>query len=147
MKIDKFLESSPLFILFATHAEIIGGFQNRFAKENVHFLEALVLTGLFFEEKPVRPTELSKAFSTTKSNMSHTLRGLEKKGLIERKTSNKDARAYLFTLTREGKKKAPKLIKIFDSTEQQIEKAFAGLDLNKGLKLFRKIYREIQFPS
>lgn len=147
MKIKKFLEMSPLFILYSTHAEILGGFQRRFAAEGVHFLEALVLTGLYFEQDMVRPTELAKTFSSSKSNMSHTLRQLEKKGLIERKTADDDARAYYFSLTKSGERKIPRLIKIFDSTEKQIEDAFAGMDLNKSLKVFRKIYRDLTFPE
>src|SRR5262249_758034 len=133
-------------ILYSAHAEILGGFQRKFADEGVHFLEALALTGLFFEQSPVRPTQLAQAFSVSKSNMSHTLRQLEKKGLIERKTSVRDARAYLFSLTKSGEKKIPRLIKIFDSTERQIEDSFAGMDLNKSLKVFRKIYRDLSFP-
>ncbi|MGE0632593.1 MAG: MarR family winged helix-turn-helix transcriptional regulator [Pseudobdellovibrionaceae bacterium] len=147
MRIEKFLETSPLFILFGAYSEIIGGYQKRFAREGVHFLEALVLTGIFFEEKPVRPTALAKTFSSSKSNISHTLRSLEKKGLIERNISQEDARAYFFSITKEGLKKVPKLVKIFDSTEQQIENAFAGMDLNKSLRVFRKIYRGLEFPK
>src|SRR5271168_1477774 len=124
MRIQKFLDSSPLFNLSLAYDEIIGDFQVRLAKEEVHLLQALILTGLFFEEKPVRPTELAKTFSAAKSNMSHALRALERKGLVERKTATEeDARAYFFSLTKEGKKKVPKLIKIFDSTQDQIENA------------------------
>src|SRR4051812_18117902 len=106
MKIEKFLHESALFNLSVAHAEIIGGFQKTLAQESVHFLEGLILTGLFFEEKPVQPSRLAVTFSCSKSNMSHALRGLEKDGWIERKTSPQDARAYLFTLTKEGRKKA-----------------------------------------
>lgn len=147
MRIQKFLDSSPLFNLSIAYDEIIGDFQKRLSAENVHFLQALTLTGLFFEERPVRPTELAKAFSSSKSNMSHALRDLEKKGLVERKISQGDARAYFFSLTKDGKKKVPKLVKIFDSTQDQIEKAFAGTKVNPALKLFRRIYRNIHLPG
>jgi DNA-binding MarR family transcriptional regulator len=141
MKIEKFLNESPLYNLSAAYNEIIGRFQKVLAKEGVHFLEALILTGLFFEEKPVRPTQLAVTFSCSKSNMSHALRGLEKAGWIERKSSTDDARAYFFSLTKEGRKKVPKLIKAFDSTDDKIERAFAGRKVIPNLKLFRQIYR------
>ena len=141
MRIEKFLASSPLFNLSVAYDEIIGDFQKRLLAEEVHFLQALILTGLFFEDKPVRPSQLASTFSATRSNMSHALRGLERKKFVERATSEKDARAYFFTLTKEGKKRVPKLIKIFDSTQDQIEAAFGGKDVNASLKLFRNAYR------
>lgn len=142
MRIKKFLDSSPLFNLSVTYNEILGDFQKYLSAEGVHFLQALILTGLFFEEKPVRPTELAKTFCSPKSNMSHALRDLERKGWIERGTLASDARAYYFSLTKEGKRKVPKLIKIFDSTEEKFENAFAGKKINTSLKLFRQIYRD-----
>jgi DNA-binding MarR family transcriptional regulator len=142
MRIQKFLEESPLFNLHITYDEILGDFQKRLAHENVHFLQALVLTGLFFEEKAMRPTELAKTFSASKSNLSHALRDLERKGLVERQSHSKDARAYFFNLTREGKKRVPKLIKLFDSTETKIESALPAKKINSSLKFFRQIYRD-----
>ena len=38
----------------------------------------MILTGLFFEEEAVRPTEFAKTLSSTKSNMRHALRGVGK---------------------------------------------------------------------
>jgi DNA-binding MarR family transcriptional regulator len=143
MRINKFLEESPLFNLAVTYNEVIGDFQTRLSKEGVHFLESLILTALFFEEKAVRPTELARTFQATKSNMSHSLRSLERKGLIERKTDNNDARAYYFSLTKEGKKISTRLIKVFDSTENRLEAAFGQRKINPHLKLFRKLYHEL----
>ena len=131
MKISKFLDASPLFNLSIAYDEIIGDFQKRLLKENVHFLQALVLTGLFFEEKPVRPTQLAKTFSSTKSNLSHALRDLERKGLVERNIAQEDARAYFFSLTKEGKRRVPRLVKIFDRTEESLENRFAGRKVNQ----------------
>jgi DNA-binding MarR family transcriptional regulator len=141
MRIQKFLDESPIFNLSVAYDEIIGDFQKRLAQEQVHLLQALVLTGLFFEDKPVRPTMLAKTFSASKSNMSHALRSLEKAGLVERNISTGDARAYFFSLTKDGKKKVPRLIKIFDSSQNKIETAVGGKRINPTLKIFRKLYR------
>ncbi|PWU15048.1 MAG: MarR family transcriptional regulator [Bdellovibrio sp.] len=140
MKIDKFLAESPLFNLSLAYTEIIGDFQSRLAREGVHFLEALVVTGLFFEDRPVQPTELARTFSATRSNMSHTLRSLERKGLVTRKVSDEDARAYFFSLTKGGQKLSAKLIKIFDGVENNLDENFAAKEFNWGLKLFRQTY-------
>jgi DNA-binding MarR family transcriptional regulator len=143
MRIKKFLEESPLFNLSAAHEEILGGFQRRLGQEGVHFLQALVLTGLFFEGKPARPTELARCFCVAKSNMSHALRGLERRGWVQRSTAPGDARAYFFSLTREGKRKVPKLIQLFDRTEEQIESLLPGKKMIQLLKDFRIAYQSV----
>lgn len=143
MKIEKFLDSSPLYNLSLAYGEIIGGFQRQMAREGMHFLQALILTGIYFEERAVRPGELAESFACSRSTMSHALRGLEKKGLVQRKGSAEDARAYFFSLTKEGRRIVPRLVKIFDTTEDKIEAAFGGKKINPGLKQFREIYRGV----
>ncbi len=138
MRIEKFLESSTLFQLTLSHSQILGDFQKRLAKDHVHFLQALILTGMFFEERPVQPTELAQTFSCPKSNISHALRDLEKKKLIERSTPADDARAYLFSLTKEGKRTVPKLIKTFDTTEDHLEARQIGKSIILQLKKLRE---------
>lgn len=147
MRIKKFLEASPLFNLYAAYDQVLGDFQKRLRREDVHFLQALILTGIFFEERAVRPSELATIFRSTRPNISHALRSLEKRGFVERNTSREDARAYLFNLTREGKKKVSRLIKIFDSTEEQIEQALGGKKVNSNLCHFVEIYKKVEIPS
>jgi DNA-binding MarR family transcriptional regulator len=144
MRIEKFLEQSAIFNLSVAYDEIIGDFQKKLAKEQVHLLQAFILTGLFFEDKPVRPTVLAASFSASKSNISHSLRSLERRLLIERKSSDEDARAYFFTLTKEGKKKVPRLIKIFDSVQNKLEAEVGGKRINPNFKLFREVYSRIK---
>jgi DNA-binding MarR family transcriptional regulator len=143
MRIEKFLGASPLFNLYSAYDQILGDFQKKLRREDVHFLQALIMTGIFFEERSVRPSELAKILRTTRPNVSHALRNLEKRGLVERRSSREDARAYLFDLTREGKKKVPRLIKIFDSTEDKIEKALGGKEVNANLRHFVDAYKEL----
>lgn len=122
MKIKKFISQSPIFALYRGNALIIEPFQAVLAQEGVHFLQGLVLTAMFFEEREVRPLELAAVLQISKSNLSHALRSLEKKGLLKRSMHPTDARGYIFTLTSSGKKKALSLVKIFDSTEAHLEK-------------------------
>lgn len=141
MRIEKFLAASPLFALWATHTEVIGDFQKRLAGEGVHFIQALILTGLFFEERPVRPTELAKTLRTEKSTLSHALRSLEKAGWVERSLSDEDARAYFFSLTREGKKKVPRLIKLFDQVQDHIEADSRSQRFLSSFELLEEVYK------
>jgi DNA-binding MarR family transcriptional regulator len=142
MRIDKFLTTSPLFSLYVAYDQVLRDFQDRLKSEDLHFIQALIVTGLFFEGQAVQPSELAATLKCSRSNISHAIRDLEKKGLLERATKSSDARAYYISLTKSGKKKASRLIKIFDSTQDQMEAA-GGRDLNSDLKRFLETYQRI----
>jgi DNA-binding MarR family transcriptional regulator len=135
MRIEKFLKTSPVFGLYTAYDRVVRRFQARLAAEDLHFIQALIVTGIFFEERAVRPSELAATLGCSRSNISHAIRGLERKGLIERGLAKSDARAYLITLTKAGRRKAPQLIKIFDSAQAELE-ASGGKDLNLELARF-----------
>jgi len=126
MKIKKFISQSPIFALYLGNALLIEPFQAQLAKEGIHFLQGLILTALFFETREVRPYELAKVFQVSKSNLSHALRDLEKKGMLKRSVHPDDARGYLFCLTPLGNKKALGLVKTFDDVENALEKNVSG---------------------
>lgn len=140
MRISKFLSEAPLFALYQAHDYILGDVQKRLAAEGVHFIQALILTGVFFEDRPVRPSELARVLQAQKSNISHALRSLERAGLLQRTTTETDARAYLFTLTREGKKRAHRLIKIFDSMQDALEAKLNTKRVNTTLQMLVQAY-------
>lgn len=48
------------------------------------------------------PLELARAFQVPKTSMTHTLAGLEKRGLIEMRPNPADGRSKLVTLTKSG---------------------------------------------
>ena len=131
MKIEKFLSHSPIFALYLTTSLVVEAFQARLAKYEVHLLQALVLTALFFEEREVRPSELSRAFQVDRSTLSHALRGLEKKGWLRRGLHPTDARGYVLSLTSGGRRKALALVKEFDSTQDGLEAAVGSRRLRE----------------
>ena len=133
-----------MFSLHRAYDEVILDFQRRLQEEGVHYIQALILTGIFFEERPVRPSELAKTLGSSRPNISHALRGLEKKGWITRGSSPLDARAYFFELTKEGRKKVPKLIKIFDRIEDRFDAWPEAKRLTHFLEALIKAYRESQ---
>src|SRR4051812_22923624 len=106
MKIQTFLSASPLFSLYTAYDHVLGPFQKELKSENVHFVQALIITGLFFEDRPARPSQIARLLKVSRSNISHALRDLERKTLIERSMLKNDARAYHISLTREGRRKA-----------------------------------------
>lgn len=124
MKIKRFINQSPLYSLYRAQCQILEPFQRHLSSHDVHFLQGLILTAIFFEERDVRPLELQRVFGVEASNLSHSLRGLEKKGFLKRSIHPSDSRGYLFALTPTGKKKALALIKEFDGVQDKIEQQF-----------------------
>jgi DNA-binding MarR family transcriptional regulator len=135
MRIEKFLKSSPVFGIYIAYDRVVRRFQARLAAEDLHFIQALMLTGILFEDRAVRPSEFAETFGCSRSNISHAIRSLEKKGLIDRQLSRQDARAYLITLTKAGRKKAAQLVRIFDVTQSEFE-AHGGKELNAEISRF-----------
>lgn len=121
MKIKSYLTQSPIFALYRAQNLIILRFQKKLKKHQVHLIQGLILTSMFFEDRDVRPLELQNVLRVEKSNLSHALRGLEKKKLIKRSMHPKDARGYLFQLTSSGKSTALDLIKDFDFIQNTFE--------------------------
>jgi DNA-binding MarR family transcriptional regulator len=132
MKIKKFLSQSPIFAMYQAQSQVLEVFQDHLGRHDVHLLQGLILTALFFEDKEVRPLDLRAVFNTEASNLSHSLRGLEKKGFVKRSMHPTDARGYLFGLTPSGKKKALLLMKDFDAIQDGFEKVI-------GIKRTREI--------
>lgn len=124
MKIKRYLTQSPIFALYRAQNLIILRFQKKLKKHQVHLIQGLILTAMFFEDRDVRPFELLNVLRVEKSNLSHALRGLEKKKLIKRFMHPKDARGYLFQLTATGKNTALDLIKDFDLIQNNFEEKF-----------------------
>lgn len=141
MKIRKFLSQSPIFSFYLAASEIIENVQKNLVKHDVHFLQGLILTALLFEEREVRPFELSQDFQVGRSTISHAIRGLERKGLLKRGLHPTDARGYVLSLTTSGKRKAVVLVKEFDKTHDGIENHFGAKKLREAVENMNEIRR------
>lgn len=139
MKIQKFLSQSSLYVLYRGQTQVIEPFQLKLKKEGIHLLQGLILTALFFEDREVRPLELAQVLQVSKSNLSHSLRALEKRGWLKRSLHPQDARGYLFSLTAQGRKKALVLVKIFDKTESELEDSAGAKNVRDWLQSSRSI--------
>lgn len=124
MKINKYLQQSPIFALNAAYEAVIPKLNKKMKVDHLNLLQGLVLTALLFEERTdINPSTLAEIFQTSRGNMSHILSELEYRGYIKRVISEKDARGFKIELKAEGKRKALSLIKFYDQLQSHFEKS------------------------
>jgi len=140
MRIDAFLNESPMFAVNRAARRFESLASQVFAADHLNFLEGLVLAALFFEaERTVKPSELAETFATTRGNISHCISSLETKGLLQRKIDPEDARAYQLTLKPLGKKCAVRVIGAFDKLQKEFEQEIGKTPLGEMLKVLREL--------
>lgn len=108
--------------------------------DDLNFLEALILSTLFFESPAtVKPSQLAETFGTTRGNVSHCVSSLEAKGLVIRKIDPEDARAYYLTLKPQGKKTAVRVIGALDKVQRDFEHKVGKEALQSALRVIRSL--------
>ena len=112
--IDKFYSStvkSKDFEIFALSLPITLIHKNMF-NESEHFFKTQydllhshidVLASLYFDDKPLSPTDLYDATVFSSGGMTKVLKKLEERKLIKREASSSDKRSMLISLTKEGR--------------------------------------------
>jgi DNA-binding MarR family transcriptional regulator len=140
MRIDAFLQESPMFAVNRAARRFESLSMRVFAADGLSFLEGLVLAALFFEaDIAVKPSRLAETFGTTRGNISHCISSLEAKGLLLRKIDPEDARAYQLTLKPQGKKCAVRVIGAFDKLQKEFEQELGKPSLAEMLQSLRKL--------
>jgi len=140
MRIDAFLEQSPMFAVNRAARRFDSLTAQVLSGDGLSFLEGLVLAAMFFEAPlPVKPSELAETFGTTRGNVSHCVSSLEAKGLLQRRIDPEDARAYQLTLKPQGKRCAVRVIGAFDKLQKEFEKEVGKTALGEMLKSLRRI--------
>jgi DNA-binding MarR family transcriptional regulator len=140
MRIDAFLDESPLFAVNRAARRFESLTTQVLSPDSLGFLEGLVLAAMFFEApRLVKPSQLAETFGTTRGNVSHCVSSLEAKGLLQRKIDPEDARAYLLTLKPQGKKCALRVIAAFDKLQKEFEEEVGKTALGNMLKSIRKL--------
>jgi DNA-binding MarR family transcriptional regulator len=140
MRIDAFLNESPMFAVSraARRFEALAG--RALAEDDLSFLEGLTLAALFFEApKMVKPSQLAETFGTTRGNVSHCLSSLEGKGLLQRRIDPEDARVFLLTLKPQGKRAALRVIAALDKLQKNFESEIGKAALSEMIKAIRKL--------
>jgi DNA-binding MarR family transcriptional regulator len=140
MRIDAFLEQSPMFAVNRAARRFEALTAQVLAEDGLSFLEGLALAAIFFEApRPVKPSQLAEAFGTTRGNVSHCVSSLEGKGLLQRRIDPQDARAFLLSLKPPGRRCALRVIGAFDRLQKEFEEEIGKGALGEMLKSLRKL--------
>lgn len=142
MRIDAFLEHSPMFAISRAGRRAEALASRLLVADGLNFLEGLVLAALFLEApKAVKPSALAETFSTSRSNVSHCLSSLEARTLIQRRIDPEDARAYSIVLKPAGKRAALRMIAAFDAMQRRYEEEVGRPALRETLRIIRELDR------
>lgn len=140
MRIDTFLQQSPIFAVNRAARRFDSLTASLLAHDGLNFLEGLILAALFFEAPQwVKPSLLAETLGTTRSNISHCVSSLENKALLQRTIDQSDARAYLLSLRPAGKRCALRVIGTFDRLQAQCEQTGGKTALSEMLRTLRKL--------
>jgi DNA-binding MarR family transcriptional regulator len=140
MRIEAFLQESPMFAVNRAARRFESLTAQALAADGLGFLEGMVLATLYFEApRAVKPSQLAETFATTRGNVSHCVSSLEARGLLQRRIDPEDARAYQLTLRPPGKKCAVRVIGVFDKLQQGFERELGKTALADALKALRKL--------
>ena len=123
MRIEAFLRQSPVFQASRIARRMEASLNAILREEELTFFEALMLAAIFFEKKGgIKPSELAETFQTTRGNVSHCVSSLEAKGLVRRRIDLDDARSFRLVLQPVGKRRAVRVVGIFDRMQTYFEK-------------------------
>jgi DNA-binding MarR family transcriptional regulator len=140
MRIDAFLQESPMFTISRAARRFDSLAAHALASDSLGFLEGLVLAAIFFDEPGLTtPSQLAETFGTTRGNVSHCISSLEGKGFLHRTIDPADARSYLLTLKPQGKRCAQRVIAAFDKLQAGFEKEVGKTVLRDTLATVRKL--------
>lgn len=140
MRIDTFLKESPMFCVTLAARRFDTLATRLLQADGLNFLEALILSTLFFESPGVvRPSELATTFGTTRGNVSHCVSSLEAKGFVQRKIDPEDARAYQLALKPQGKKAAIRVIGALDKLQRDFENEIGKDALQSALRVIHSL--------
>jgi len=140
MRIDAFLQESPMFAVLHAARRLDALANAALAEDDLSFAEGLILTAILFEEpRPIRPSQFADTFGTTRGNISHSLSSLEAKGVLQRRIDPNDARAYQVTLKPSGKRCALRVVGTFDRLQSMFEREIGKTTLKETLTAIRAI--------
>jgi DNA-binding MarR family transcriptional regulator len=140
MKIENFLDNSPIFLLVESYNSLQKKMREVLKKEELNVLQSFILMAILLEKNShIYPTNLVKSFKTSKGHISQAISQLESFKFVERKVCSEDARRYSILLTNKGKKKGNNLIKIFDKMQNDWENKLGMEELKSTLSQMKKL--------
>jgi DNA-binding MarR family transcriptional regulator len=140
MRIESFLQQSPVFQASRTARRMEASLNAILRDEGLTFFESLVLAAIFFEKKGgIKPSSLAETFQTTRGNVSHCISSLEAKGLVQRRIDPDDARGFQLVLQPAGRKRAVRIAGILDRMQNHFEKKIGVANLTAMLSQMRVV--------
>jgi DNA-binding MarR family transcriptional regulator len=140
MRIEAFLRQSPVFQASRITRRMEASLNAILQEEGLTFFEALMLAAIFFEKKGgIKPSDLAETFQTTRGNVSHCVSSLEAKGLVRRRIDPEDARSFRLVLQPVGKRRAVRVVGIFDRMQTHFEKKVGVAKLAGMLEQMRAV--------
>jgi DNA-binding MarR family transcriptional regulator len=140
MRIEAFLEQSPLFGIHRASRNLDSQTHRILGQSGITFIEALVLVSILFEEPhAVNPSHLAEAFSTGRGNISNCISSLEARGLLKRRIDPEDGRSIQLLLKPSGRKCAMQAVRTLDQMQKQFEKKIGVAQLKAALAVVRQV--------
>lgn len=143
MKIQAFLRESPLIAVIWAARGFEGRLSEVLYENKLNLSAALVLVSVLLEEpRKVNPSELAAALSMTKGNISHSIAGLEAKGLLARKLDPADARAHQLTLKPHGKRVAMQVVRVLHGMQTSFERRVGTAQIKSFIGLLKELEQD-----
>ena len=140
MRIEAFLRQSPIFQASRIARRMEVSLNAILQEEELTFFEALMLAAIFFEKKGgIKPSDLAETFQTTRGNVSHCVSSLEAKGLVRRRINPEDARSFRLVLQPVGRRRAVRVVGIFDRMQTAFERNVGVAKLTGMLEQMRAV--------
>lgn len=95
-------------------------------------------------KKEVCQKDFEDEFKTTKSTVTYMLKSMEKKGYIERKSVDYDARKKIITLTPEGEKIHSEIIEVFTESENYLTTGISEDEMKVFFSVIDKIKENVE---
>ncbi|MGZ3772152.1 MAG: MarR family winged helix-turn-helix transcriptional regulator [Pseudobdellovibrionaceae bacterium] len=123
MRIKKFIHVSPIPAIISTQMELMRSLNYDLEKVDLSYIEALVLTTLFFEgdKKSNTPSAISRNLLLPLPRISSAITQLGLRGFIERELISEDSRMLKINLSNKGHRKAMEAVELFHKKQLWIE--------------------------
>ena len=140
MRIEAYLQQSPVCEINRAFRRIDQHLTRLLRPTGLHFVEALVISCILFEEPAtVTPSLLADTFAMTRGNISHCIASLEAKGLLSRQVDAEDARVFHLRLKPAGRKCAMQVVSTLDRLQRTFENKIASPELQGAIRMIRVV--------
>jgi len=112
-------------------------FRHVFSRYDIRPVQLTAL-GVVAQSGPIGQSMLGEALEMKRANVVKLLDGLQERGLIERRPSGRDRRAYDVHLTPKGEKLTAELFRLHLKLEADLAKALGPDELEQLVRLLRK---------